>query len=531
MTSTYRNHLNEVLRRFGQGIGLDGCGLDESGGAQFGFDKVFVGMDLDEAQGQARLLSPIGRPGTVALGRLLDANLSQDGTVVARDAASGLVVLTLRLGVEGLDVPAFEAALGTFVAKVEGLRATLDEETSTGVLPPVTAPRDRGAQMRAGSAWNADQRPERFDPPSSFGQAQAPGPSVSVGQPTRMPTTDGGLDSAPIASPRPVPEPPVQADAEVIAALRHELGPLMTQAESLLASASAADQMVEVRDRLTALVARAEEQRSRLADGDPVPDELAAVIAPARDLVTSLQAALRAGTTLERQRKDEIAGRLAAAAKVPPAELYVERQESSACACHAFNAYLGGRAATTGEFEDWARIVAGGANPAALPPSISTGFEPFLVQEALQVMQRKGVVDGRTIGMQGISGSAGDTIAAVTLAPIEGDRLVVEVQTARDGRRSDHYVAFRKDANDRWWLLDSRSEDLANPWLPSKPDGSPIRWPVDPDVWLNDVARNNDLRRVVLIGAGIAPSGGHISVEEGVSGAMIKMSGRGIHSF
>ena len=146
------------------------------------------------------------------------------------------------------------------------------------------------------------------------------------------------------------------------------------------------------------------------------------------------------------------------------------------------------------------------------------------------MMRRKGVVDGQPVGMQGISGPADDTIAAVTLASVQGDRLVVGVQTARDGGRADHYVAFRKDASDRWWLLDSRNEDMANPSLPSRPDGSPIRRPVDPDIWLNDVARNNDLRRVVLIGAGITPTGGHISVEEGVSGAMIKMSGRGIHS-
>ena len=480
MTSTHRNQLNEVLRRFGQGIGLDGCGLDGSGGAQFGFDNVFVGMDLNETQGLVRLLSPIGRPGTVALGRMLDANLSQDGAVVARDAASGLVVLTLRMRVEGLDVPAFEAALGTFVAKVEELRATLEEETDApGAPPPVAVSQDRGAQMRAGPSWNADQRRERLDPPSFFGQAQTPGPSVSVGQPIRMPTTDGGLDSAPIASPRPVPKPPVQADAEVIAALRHDLGPLKPRAESLLASASAVDEMVEARDRLTALVARAEEQHSRLADGDPVSDELASVIAPARELVTSLQAALRAGTALESHGKDQIAGKLGAAAKVLPAELYVERHEASASACHAFNAYLGGRAVTTGEFEAWAAIVAGGANPPALPPSVSTWFEPFLVQEALEVMRRKGVMDGQPVGMQGISGPADDTIAAVTLASVQGDRLVVGVQTARDGGRADHYVAFRKDASDRWWLLDSRNEDIANPSLPFKLDGSPIRRPVD----------------------------------------------------
>jgi hypothetical protein len=254
------------------------------------------------------------------------------------------------------------------------------------------------------------------------------------------------------------------------------------------------------------------------------------VIAPARELVIGLQAALRAGTALESHGKAQIVGRLGAAAKVAPAELYVERQEYSACACHAFNAYLGGRAVTTGEFEAWARIVAGGANPAALPPSVSAGFEPFLVQEALEVMRQKGIVDGQPVGLQSISGPAGDPIAAVTLAPVESDRLIVEVQTARDGGRADHYVAFRKDASDRWWLLDSRNEDIANPSLPLKLDGSPIRRPVDPDIWLNNVARNNDLRRVVLIGAGITPTGGHISVEEGVSGAMIKMSGRGIHS-
>ena len=142
MGSAHHSRANEVLRGFGAVVGLDDCGLDEAGVAQFALDDVFVSMDLDEEDGRLRLLSPIGRPGAGSLGPMLDANLSRGGAVVARDAASGVVVLTLGLPVEGLDVQGFEAALGAFVAKVERLRAVLGEEDTEarGTPPPTVAP-------------------------------------------------------------------------------------------------------------------------------------------------------------------------------------------------------------------------------------------------------------------------------------------------------------------------------------------------------------------------------------------------------
>jgi len=79
------------------------------------------------------MLASLGRPEASAIvyGRLLDANLfwaAAAGATLAREAASGSVVLQRALPVAGLDITRFEAALQSFVDAAERLRDRLTDD-------------------------------------------------------------------------------------------------------------------------------------------------------------------------------------------------------------------------------------------------------------------------------------------------------------------------------------------------------------------------------------------------------------------
>jgi hypothetical protein len=137
MTSPLYHQVNAVLGQFGAHVGLPGCALDDEGAAQLALDEVFVTLLLDEPAGSLLLLSPVGRPqpSSEIYGWLLDANLFWSGTAgatLARDAASGSVVLQRSLPGAGLDLEQFETALQTLVDAAERLRGRLAEHDMPG---------------------------------------------------------------------------------------------------------------------------------------------------------------------------------------------------------------------------------------------------------------------------------------------------------------------------------------------------------------------------------------------------------------
>lgn len=82
-------------------------------------------------------MSPVGRPqaSSEIYGWLLDANLFWLGTAgatLARDAASGSVVLQRSLPGARLDLEQFEAALQTLVDTAERLRGRLAQHDMPG---------------------------------------------------------------------------------------------------------------------------------------------------------------------------------------------------------------------------------------------------------------------------------------------------------------------------------------------------------------------------------------------------------------
>ena len=131
MSQTTRRQIDGILDGFAARIELDGFALDADGNAQLAFDDVLVQLQLDEADDRLLMLAPLGSPGDDAAAiyrQMLDANFfwsETNGGTVARDPATGAVVLMRGVQVTGLDAERFEAALQGFVNAAESLSARL----------------------------------------------------------------------------------------------------------------------------------------------------------------------------------------------------------------------------------------------------------------------------------------------------------------------------------------------------------------------------------------------------------------------
>lgn len=136
-----RDRIDRLLAEFGERLELEGLALDEEGVAQLALDDVLVTLEHDEAGGRLVMTAPLGEPRgdrAEAYGRLLDANLfwsGTDGATLARERASGMVVMMRALPVAGLDPDGFEGALRGFVDAAERIASDLAEPEAA----PVTA--------------------------------------------------------------------------------------------------------------------------------------------------------------------------------------------------------------------------------------------------------------------------------------------------------------------------------------------------------------------------------------------------------
>jgi len=121
----WRQKVGAVLGWYAEEIGLTHWRLDADGQTRLTFGSGFVSLGLDATAGEFVLVSPLGRPFPSAHGAALDANsalIAIPAGTVASDATSGALVLFCRLPLEGLEVLAFEAALGAFISQAEDLR-------------------------------------------------------------------------------------------------------------------------------------------------------------------------------------------------------------------------------------------------------------------------------------------------------------------------------------------------------------------------------------------------------------------------
>ena len=138
MISKAREQADRLLTEFGSMIGLDGFALDETGHARLAFDEVFVSLDLREEDGSLVLVAPLGEPPERTVenyGRLLDANLHWAGTggsTLAREPATGVIVLQHAIALDGLDESSFETAVRGFVDAAERLAALVATPPGSG---------------------------------------------------------------------------------------------------------------------------------------------------------------------------------------------------------------------------------------------------------------------------------------------------------------------------------------------------------------------------------------------------------------
>lgn len=156
MSQTTRRQIDGILDGFAARIELEGFALDADGNAQLAFDDVLVHLQLDEADDRLLMLAPLGTPGTDAADayrQLLDANFfwsETNGATVARDPATGAVVLMRGVQVTGLGADQFEAALQGFVNAAESLTKRLNtaEEQTANEETAATAPYMGGPMIR-----------------------------------------------------------------------------------------------------------------------------------------------------------------------------------------------------------------------------------------------------------------------------------------------------------------------------------------------------------------------------------------------
>jgi hypothetical protein len=245
-----------------------------------------------------------------------------------------------------------------------------------------------------------------------------------------------------------------------------------------------------------------EAQAELLAAQAAMPVAPAALAPPDQRLVTRFEGAV-----------------LPAVEPVRAERFHLERQHDSACAVHSLNAFVGGPGFEIESFTAWARDTTAAHVPAdqrdALrPETASTGFSAHWVERALTLAADTPAAHGRDWQIGSTRASAGPSsagLASVTLPDLAAtDRLVVEVEVHSAARRAidahalAHFVAFRKDDQGAWWLLDSRSTEVdAPPAAELASTGGPIRRQVDPQAWLNGIARHADLKSATVIGPGI----------------------------
>ncbi|MBL6080052.1 type III secretion system chaperone [Belnapia sp. T18] len=130
--------------------------FDSLGIARMAVDDVLVEIEYAEDGERLLLLSPLGKfetPAAEDYGRLLDANFYGLGTAdatIAREPATGLVVLQRQLALAGLDLPAFEATVGSFVSTAEMLTDRFATEGSRVGTPLPSAPQSDGRHQIRG---------------------------------------------------------------------------------------------------------------------------------------------------------------------------------------------------------------------------------------------------------------------------------------------------------------------------------------------------------------------------------------------
>ncbi len=203
---------------------------------------------------------------------------------------------------------------------------------------------------------------------------------------------------------------------------------------------------------------------------------------------------------------------------VPSQHFHVETQRQSACAIHAFNAFVGGPAITINDFTNWvaSRQQARSADTASAiePENAERGFGPEHVLSALQLFQTSPAAHEHQwdVGKSDLSSGGQSGLHDVRLPTLANiDRLAVEVVVDSQARRDanahpiDHFVAFRKDDQGQWWLLDSRDKEVHAP-PGSTGSGEPIRRQIDPQDWIDEIISQAELRDLVIIGPGITGS-------------------------
>lgn len=119
--------MQALISEFGQSLELSDLALDETGYCTLAFNEEWLlNLQYDESLQRLSLFShlcvvvPECRLQVYA--RLLSANLfwqETDGATLGMDEDTGMAVLALRHDAHGLNLPALEALLETFIANVE----------------------------------------------------------------------------------------------------------------------------------------------------------------------------------------------------------------------------------------------------------------------------------------------------------------------------------------------------------------------------------------------------------------------------
>ncbi|QEI07653.1 hypothetical protein FXN63_18770 [Pigmentiphaga aceris] len=207
---------------------------------------------------------------------------------------------------------------------------------------------------------------------------------------------------------------------------------------------------------------------------------------------------------------------LPALGPVPHDQFHVEPQVASACAIHSINAFVGGPAFDIPTFTTWSTASTaafiGDDADALAPESAASGFSPHRVERALNLLDGTPATQGKdwNIGVSILSPRSGAAMITQVTLPALGDtdRLIFDVKVGSDARTAagaddiDHFVAFRKDDQGAWWLLDSRSSEVHAP-PGQESSGSPLRRQIEPQAWLNEITTTAHLKTVALIGPGI----------------------------
>ena len=127
-------HVNEVLKRIGDGQGLSDLCLDENNHCMLLFDeKIVLNMDLDEAGKLLVIYAYIGEEPIecrdAVYQKALEGNFfwnETEGSTLGLDKQSQSLVLARAFGLPLADMTAFEDRLGVFVEVVEKWMARIE---------------------------------------------------------------------------------------------------------------------------------------------------------------------------------------------------------------------------------------------------------------------------------------------------------------------------------------------------------------------------------------------------------------------